>query len=72
MSARDAARFTASRAGTFGLYALAVIGSSSWDRDPDSWFILVRIGGTVIFLWFAVSRTIRHYHEDREFDRGER
>ena len=64
MSARDAGRFVASRAATFGLYALAVIGASSWDADPDSWWIFVRIGGTVNFLWFAVARTIRHYHED--------
>lgn len=72
MSARDAGRFLLSRAATFGLYSLAVIGANSWDSEPDSWWIFVRIGGTVVFLWTAILRTIRHYHEDKAFDRGER
>lgn len=69
MSARDAGRFVASRALTFGFYVLAVVGISGWDRDPDSWrLILFRLGAAALFLWAAVIRTVRHYHEDRQQD----
>ena len=65
MSARDAARFTGSRALTLGFYVLATVGISSWDQDPDSWRLIgFHLLSAAMFLWWAVSRTIRHYHED--------
>jgi len=52
---------------TLGLYILVVIGASSWDRDPNSWFhIILRLGATAMFLWWAVDRTVDHWHEDQE------
>jgi hypothetical protein len=67
MAARDAGRFLARRALTTSCYALAVIGITNWDSDPDSWrLIAFRLATAVMFLWWAVSRTIRHYHEDQE------
>jgi hypothetical protein len=73
MSVRDGARFLGSRALTLGFYVLATIGIRTWDRDPNSWrLIAFHLLTAAMFLWWAVSRTIRHYHEDRAFDRGER
>lgn len=53
---------------TQGLYILAIIGASSWDRDPDSsWFrIFLRLGAAAMLLSWAVYRTIGHWHEDQE------
>lgn len=52
---------------TVGLYVLAIIGASGWDRDDPSWFrIFLRLGATAIWLYWAVSRTISHWHEDQE------
>jgi hypothetical protein len=65
VSARDAGRYLAREALTLGWYSLAVVGVSGWDRNPDSWFLITfRIGAAALFLWAAVTRTIRHYHED--------
>lgn len=72
MGVRDAARFTGSRALTLGLYLLATVGVSSWDRDPDSWRLIgFHLLSAAMFLWWAVSRTIRHYHEDHPSGGGE-
>lgn len=69
MAARDALRFVASRALTIGCYALATIGITAWDRDPDSWrLIALHLGSAVMFTWWAVVRTIRHYHEDHQHE----
>lgn len=52
---------------TGGLYLLAVIGATSWDRNPNSWFLItLRLGAVVMFLGWAVYRTIGHWHEDQE------
>ena len=73
MAARDAVRFLASRAVTVGCYALAAIGITSWDRDPDSWrLIALHLGSAVMFTWWAVYRTIRHYLEDHQADEADR
>ena len=67
MSARTATKWAGQRLGTLGLYVLAIIGSSSWDRDPDSWrLIALRLGATALWLYWAVRRTVRHYLEDQE------
>lgn len=60
------ARWAGRRLATVGLYVMAIIGASSWDRDPASWFLFVRLGGTAIWLYWAVSRTVTHWHEDQE------
>lgn len=71
MSAQDAGRFVASRAATLGLYILGVVGASGWDRNPDSWILIgFRLGAAAMFLWYAVARSIRHYHEDHPSDGG--
>ena len=65
MSARDGGRFLASRALTLGVYTLAIIGVTGWDRDPNSWpLIAFHLFTGAWLLWWAVNRTIRHYHED--------
>lgn len=65
MSARDAARYAGSRLLTAGCYVGGVIGTTNWDSSPDSWrLIAFHLMTPVVFLWLAVSRTIRHYHED--------
>lgn len=62
-----AAKWAGRRLATGGLYILAIIGASGWDRDPDSWFlILFRLGGTALVLSWAVSRTVSHWHEDQK------
>lgn len=69
MATRHAARFLATRAHTLGLYILAIIGGSSWDRGPDSWrFIALHLISAAAFLWWAVNRTIRHYLDDQDHD----
>lgn len=69
MATRDAAQYLASRALTLGFYALATIGITSWDRDPDSWCLTAyHLLTAAMFLWWAVSRTIRHFHEDQADD----
>jgi hypothetical protein len=31
------------------------------------WFLIIlRLGGTAMVLWWAVDRTIAHWHEDQE------
>lgn len=65
MSVRDAGKFLGARAITLGIYAGAVVGITNWDRDPNSWrLIAIHLGTAVLWLWWAVSRSIRHYHED--------
>ena len=67
MSARDAARYVGSRTATLGLYTLAIVEVTGWDRDPNSWaLITVRLLMSATFLWWAVSRTIRHEREDQK------
>lgn len=62
-----AAAWLVRRLFTAGLYLLAVIGASSWDQHPNSWFLIIlRLGAVVMFLWWAVDRTIGHWHEDQE------
>ena len=57
----------AQRLATRGLYLLAIIGASSWDDNPDSWFLIfLRLGAAAMFLSLAVRRTVSHWHEDRE------
>ncbi len=59
------ARFVGDRVFTFLLYLLAVLDASSWDRNPDSWFwITFRLFAAAGYLWWAVGRTIRHWHAD--------
>lgn len=49
---------------TAGLYLLGIVGASSWDRDPDSWFLIImRLSAAVLFLGGAVYRTVGHWHE---------
>jgi hypothetical protein len=63
----ETAAWVVRRLYTGGLYILAIIGATSWDRDPNSWFLIcLRLGATAMFLWWAVDRTITHWHEDRE------
>jgi hypothetical protein len=72
MAARDAARFIGSRALTLGFYVLATIGISDWDRDPDSWRLIgFHLLTAAMFLWWAVARSIRHYHEDHSGKGGD-
>lgn len=62
-------RWLGARLLTFGLYLMGIIGTTSWDRDPDNAIlIVVRLGGTAMFFWWAVDRTIHHHHEDREIE----
>ena len=57
----------AQRLATRGLYLLAIIGASSWDDNPDSWFLIfLRLGAAAMFLSLAMRRTVSHWHEDRE------
>jgi hypothetical protein len=63
----DTAKWAGRRLLTVGLYILAIIGATSWDRDPNSWFLIcLRLGATAMFLWWAVWRTIDHWHLDQE------
>jgi len=63
----DAAKWLGRRIATFGLYLLAVIGGSSWDQGDPSWFrITLRLGAAAMFLWWAIERTVGHWHEDQE------
>lgn len=58
-------RYVAGRLFTACLYVLAIIGGSSWDADPDSWFrIGIRLISATGFLVWAVDRSIDHWHED--------
>ncbi|MFI6681896.1 hypothetical protein [Kribbella sp. NPDC050470] len=61
-----AAAWAVRRLATLGLYILAIIGASGWDRDNPSWFrIFLRLGGAAMFLWWAVWRTVDHWNEDQ-------
>lgn len=52
---------------TGALYVLAVVGGSSWDRDPGSWLLITfHLGAAAMFLAWAVRRSIGHWHEDQE------
>jgi hypothetical protein len=63
----DGVKWLWRRLATLGIYVLVIIGASGWDRDPNSWFrISLRLGATAMFLWWAVDRTIAHWHEDQE------
>lgn len=67
MSARDAARYLGSRAITFGLYTLAIVDASSFDQDRNDWFLItLRLLGSATFFWWAVSRTVQHWHQDQQ------
>lgn len=60
-----ALRFAAGRLLTLGLYCCAIVGSSNWDRDPDSWSLtFFHIVAPAVWLWWAVARTVRHGRED--------
>lgn len=60
-------RWMLQRAATGGLYILAVVGASWWTHDPDSLLLTcLRLGAAAMFLAMAVSRTIGHWHEDRD------
>lgn len=51
---------------TLGLYTLVIVDASGWDRDRNSWPLLIfRLLATATFLWWAVDRTVTHWHEDR-------
>lgn len=69
---RADAKWAVRRLATSGLFVLAIIGGSSWDSDPDSWFrITLRFTGTATFLMLAVYRTVTHWHEDRDIGEGD-
>lgn len=58
-------KWIANRVFTVVLYILAVVGTSSWDGDSDSWrLVTFRLISTVMFWWWASVRTIRHVKED--------
>lgn len=62
-------KYLGKRALTLVDYVLVIIGINHWSDNPDSWgHTLWRLAATTAFLWFAVYRTIEHYHEDREKD----
>lgn len=63
---RSAGRWLLARAGTLALYVFAIVGATSWDDDPNSWFrIALRLTSAATFLWWAVDRTAGHREEDR-------
>lgn len=60
-------RFLADRGLTIVLYILAIVGMTEWDKNSDSLVsITFNLASTATFLWWAVTRTVRHYHEDLE------
>jgi len=70
MSTRDAVGFLASRAATFGLYVLAVGNIGLLGAEPDSWReIGFRLIGGAAFTYWAVNRSIQHWHDDMAHDR---
>lgn len=64
MSTQKKLKYLADRAGTAGLYLLAIVGASSWE-EPDRWpDIIIGLLSTLLFLWWAVQRTIHHERDD--------
>lgn len=62
-------KYVAGRLFTAFLYMLAIVGGSSWDADPDSWFrIVLRLVSATGFLVWAVTRTVGHWHQDARED----
>jgi len=62
-------KYIADRAFTMFLYILTIIGTSSWDRDSNSWLLTtLHVLTTVMFWWWSTVRIIRHVKEDEAAD----